>query len=70
MSRQAHLRAAQHHIEAASGHLAAASKHERGEHEEAERVSAKARMLSKIADSKSVEAYGESRKVAVKRKRA
>jgi hypothetical protein len=66
MARQAHLKAAQQHIEAASKHIAAAGKHGDGDHEAAERQSATARAMSKIADEKSAEAHGESKKVAKK----
>jgi hypothetical protein len=66
MTRQAHLKAAQQHIEAASKHIAAAGKHEDGDHEAAERQSADARATSKIADDKSMQAHGESKRIARK----
>jgi hypothetical protein len=57
MARQAHLDAAKHHIDAACKHLAAAGKHHDGDHEEGERCSREAQILSRIADDRSTEAY-------------
>jgi hypothetical protein len=64
MTRHAHLKAAQHHIEAACKHLAAAGKHHEGEHQDAEKDSEEARLLSKIADDESMQAHSWSAKVA------
>jgi hypothetical protein len=67
MARQSHLDAAKHHIDAACKHLAAASKHHEGDHEEGERCSLEAKILSRIADDKSTQAHCWSTTAAKKK---
>jgi hypothetical protein len=67
MARQAHLEAAKLHLEAAGKHLDAAARYSEGNDDEAVRQSEEARAASRIADSKSTEAHGESKKIARKK---
>jgi hypothetical protein len=62
MARQAHLEAARHHLEAARMHLEVANKYRDGDRDAVERDSAEAWAASRVADGKSIEAHGESRK--------
>jgi hypothetical protein len=60
MARQRHLEAARLHLEAANRHLEVADKYRDGDHAGAARRSAEAWAASRVAESKSVEAHGES----------
>jgi hypothetical protein len=60
MAREAHLEAVRHHLNAASKHLAAVNKYNEGDPDGALKHSDEARVASKVADGKSVEAHKQA----------